>query len=338
MNLNLGPGYVPEFIRNGFCMRLPTAGEGVHKFLFRLARVLHPWRSEERIRDVLHQFARGCGRYVSEREITAAIEDSRADAETPKGQRGCYSRRGGDTVKAPSPWSPVNQKLLRDICLEGPVVGDLKGASPLQFPYSDGPHTEGIVDVVFPGDPWICAAGQKQCDFATKRRAEWRGSLSDQSFIVPSPMKSQNGLTRGGRVSEHAQAAVGPRRFLVVECDFAERNRSGTAEHALAPLIRELRAAKGITTLDMCSSVLWHLAQLAPLTLVVHSGGKSLHGWFCAQDHPEEKLRRFMDYACSLGADPVTWQREQFVRMPDGLRGGYIRQSPIYFNPQTIST
>jgi hypothetical protein len=85
MKLNLGPGYVPEFIRNGFCMRLPTAGEGVHKFLFRLARMLHPWRTEASIRNALHQFARGCGRYVSEREITAAIEDSRAHAWTPKG-------------------------------------------------------------------------------------------------------------------------------------------------------------------------------------------------------------------------------------------------------------
>jgi hypothetical protein len=87
----------------------------------------------------------------------------------------------------------------------------------------------------------------------------------------------------------------------------------------------------------MCASVLWHLAQLAPLTLVVHSGGKSLHGWFYAQDHPDEKLHRFMNYACSLGADGVTWQRE-FVRMPDGLRGGYIRQSPIYYNLEMIST
>ena len=167
-------------------------------------------------------------------------------------------------------------------------MGDLKGASPLQFPYSDGPHTEGIVDVVFPGDPWICAAGTSQCDFATKRRAEWRGSLSDQSFIVPSPMTSQNGLTREGRVSEHAQAAVGPRRFPVIECDFSERNRSGTADSALAPLIRELAAAKGTTTRDMCSSVLWHRAELAPLTLVVHSGGRACTGWFT----PKADLKR----------------------------------------------
>ena len=112
MKLNLGPGYVPEFIRNGFCMRLPTAGEGVHKFLFRLARVLHPWRSEERIRDVLEQFASGCGRYVSEREITAAIEDSRAHAWTPKGRRGCYSRRGKIQSRPP----PYGLRLIKSCC------------------------------------------------------------------------------------------------------------------------------------------------------------------------------------------------------------------------------
>ena len=42
MKLNLGPGYVPKFIRSGFVMSLPTAGEGVHKFLFRLATSAPP--------------------------------------------------------------------------------------------------------------------------------------------------------------------------------------------------------------------------------------------------------------------------------------------------------
>ena len=90
----------------------------------------------------------------------------------------------------------------------------------------------------------------------------------------------------------------------------------------------------------MCAAVLWHLAQFAPLALAVHSGGKSLHGWFPCWGRPEDKLRRFMSRAVSLGADPVTWTRSQFVRMPDGLRpttpSRAKRQSVYYFNPQVL--
>jgi hypothetical protein len=148
-------------------------------------------------------------------------------------------------------------------------------------------------------------------------------------------MTAQTGLTKDGKLSEHSQAAVGPRRFLVVECDFSEKNRTGTADTALAPLIRKL-AAVGITRLDMCAAVLSHLARYAPLALAVHSGGKSIHGWFPCPGQPEDKLRRFMTYAVSLGADDRTWLREQFVRIPDGLRqkpGTPIRQAVFYFNP-----
>jgi hypothetical protein len=86
--------------------------------------------------------------------------------------------------------------------------------------------------------------------------------------------------------------------------------------------------------------VLWHLARLAPLVMVVHSGGKSLHGWFACQGSSEALQLRFMRYAVMLGADPATWTRCQFVRMPDGLRrrpsAFGVRQSVFYFNPNNL--
>jgi hypothetical protein len=68
----------------------------------------------------------------------------------------------------------------------------------------------------------------------------------------------------------------------------------------------------------------------APLVLAVHSGGKSLHGWFFVAGQPDEKIERFFRYAVSLGADPATWTKSQFVRMPDGTRDNGIRQT-VYF-------
>jgi hypothetical protein len=119
-----------------------------------------------------------------------------------------------------------------------------------------------------------------------------------------------HGLTQEGKQSAHALSITGPRRFLVVEFD-----QGHVDEHA---------------------ALLLHLAEFAPLTMAVHSGGKSIHGWFARQDRSGSLLRRFMRYAVSLGADHATWCKSQFVRMPDGLRANGRRQTVLYFDPATI--
>jgi hypothetical protein len=47
-----------------------------------------------------------------------------------------------------------------------------------------------------------------------------------------------------------------------------------------------------------------------------------------------------MRYAVMLGADPATWTRCQFVRMPNGLRrrpkAFGVRQPVFYFNPNNL--
>jgi hypothetical protein len=75
-----------------------------------------------------------------------------------------------------------------------------------------------------------------------------------------------------------------------------------------------------------------HLGRFAPPVCAVHSGGKSLHGWFFVYEQPEEKVRRFFRYAVSLGADPATWTRSQFVRMPDGTRDNGKRQTVFFLS------
>ena len=98
-------------------------------------------------------------------------------------------------------------------------------------------------------------------------------------FIVPSPMTSRTGRTQEGKVSEHTLENTGPRRYLVVEQDQG--------------------------TIDEQASVLIYLAKFAPLAIVVHSGSKSLHGWFYCVGQPEEQLlwfmRQFVDIWCRPG-------------------------------------
>jgi hypothetical protein len=87
---------------------------------------------------------------------------------------------------------------------------------------------------------------------------------------------------------------------------------------------------------DLCASLLLNLPERAPLTLVVYSSGKSLHGWYYCANRSDESLRRFMDFAVSLGADAATWTCSQFVRMPDGLRDNGKRQMVFFFNPAVV--
>ena len=220
--LDLGPGYLPEFIHK-MVEKPPAAGEGAHNFLFDLARVLHPWRTDSQITDILFDYAETCGRYVPDREIADAIDDSRGYAWEP-GTPGIPIQAAKTRQRRP-PWAPVDQNLLRNICLEGIALVDLWEASPIRFEDTHT-YTEEIIEALFPGDPWLCCA-LTEYDFATRRREEWRGQLSSRAFLVPSPMLSKTGLTKDGKVSEHTQVAVGPRQFLVVECDFAEKNRAG---------------------------------------------------------------------------------------------------------------
>jgi hypothetical protein len=122
-------------------------------------------------------------------------------------------------------------------------------------------------------------------------------------------MTATKGLTKDEKKSAHALSNTGPRRFLICEFD------TGTTDAHAALLI--------------------HLAGYAPLVCAVHSGGKSLHGWFLVAGQPEDRVLRFFKYAVSIGADHATWTRSQFVRMPDGTRDNGNRQIVYFlsFNP-----
>ena len=196
-------------------------------------------------------------------------------------------------------------------------------------------HIRGIRLIVFPGNPLLCV-GQSNHEFDTCLREEWRGRLGSMALIVPSPMSARTGSTKdGGKTSKHTLANTGLRRFLIVECDFARVARDGKTPTVFAPLIDKL-GADHIDTLDMGAAVVAHLARSAPLAAAVHTGGKSLHGWFYCAGRDEGRLEKFMRDAVRIGADRATWSRSQFVRMPDGQRDNGKRQVTYYFNPEVV--
>jgi hypothetical protein len=202
----------------------------------------------------------------------------------------------------------LNTEQREAVIASGLGLVDLWEFSPIRVDHNES-RAEEIIDALFPGDPLLCG-GRSNGEFVTRSREEWRGTLAALQLIVPSPMTARIGYTQNGRESAHTLETTGPRRFLIIEQD------SGT--------------------IDDQSAVLLHLAERAPLALAVHSGGKSIHGWFYCAGQPEAKLREFMRCAVSLGADPATWTRSQFVRMPDGTRNCGNRQVVYFFNPGVL--
>lgn len=281
----------------------PRAGGGVHAWLFKMARQLHAHHPAPEIVAMLTTGVAQCGRHVPQREIVSAVQNALACAWTP--------RNGVGSWTAPHParkWPGVNTEQREAIIRDGAKLADLWEVSPVRLEDSDQ-HTETIIDRLFPGNPLLCCGSSKSV-FATEPREDWRGHLASQQLIVPSPMCAPKGLTKDGKESAHTLSNTGPRRFLVCEFD-----QGTTDEHA---------------------AILLHLAAYAPLVMAVHSGNKSLHGWFYVAGSLEEKQHKFMRFAVSLGADPATWIRSQFVRIPDGTRDNGNRQTVFFFNPGLI--
>lgn len=320
------PGTYPAFLQK-LIDNPPTAGSGLHDWLFDCARNLHAHLPAGQIEALLRAKVANCGRPVPDREIKDAIKRSVDFAWQPKGEAGSTAR---PAVNAPpKPDLEKIEKLSRG----GKRLADMWHDSPMWF---ESPQTENIIDLLFPNNPLLCC-GLSAMVFDTRSREEWRGQLANQSFIVPSPMSARTGITQDMKVSAHCKNNTGPRRFLVIEFDFSEYAGKGETrkETEYAPIIRSLNQ-QGITVQDMCASLLLTLNESIPMTLAVSSGGKSIHGWWYCEGVDDDKLQTFWRKALTYGADPKTWLKSQFIRMPDGLRDDGKEQPVLYFNPNIL--
>jgi hypothetical protein len=290
----------------------PEPGKGVHAWICHAAcMALINGTPESKIAPLIEN---EITREPRPNEIEDAIKSAKRFLSRPK--HGKHSQEPKPEPK----WPKVNREQLAKAIEGGPTMQDLRKLSPfplIEFTRARKRTTRAILAALFPGNPLLCIGFSKH-EAVTKPRLEWDAiELSWAEFIVPSPMSKPEGRTKTGKLSPRTEDNTGPRRFLVIESD------DKTLTH------------------DQKAAMLWHLSRFLPLTLVVFSGGKSLHGWFYVQGIPERQLMRFMRYAVSLGADSATWRKYQFVRLPDGERHITRRRSTLqrtlYFNPATIN-
>ena len=78
----------------------PNAGEGVHAWLFKVARYLHRYHSADEIRQTLEDRVAGCGRTVSPHEIIDAVTNSGLCAWQPSGRTA--SERRAEWIASPT--------------------------------------------------------------------------------------------------------------------------------------------------------------------------------------------------------------------------------------------
>lgn len=283
----------------------PKAGEGVHKWIFKLSCRLQQHRKPEDIYEILRFAIDGCGRAVSDRELWEAIHNSKK-----------HSNLGHPKIPVAS-WPAKEPDLVGSIVQNEPFsLVDLWESSPVRLEcgrrHDHDQHCENatfVVDYLFPGDPILCCGGVVDCN--SQRKSNWGKRFHSLSHVVPNPMSHLTGKTASGRISARSLSNTGSRRFLVVEFDQG--------------------------SLDQQACLMCHLALKAPLTMVVFSGNRSLHGWFYCQGTSNQRCRRFMEYAVSLGADSAMWTPCQMARMPFGVRSTGQLQSVLYFRPNVIS-
>lgn len=300
---------IPDWLRDKLATP-PGAGAGIHAWLFSCARQLHAHMPAEAVEATLAACTASAGRRVPAREIRDAVRNSQEGAWRPVAgagakrglespQQSSLEAKGAGGDRWPKPDATARRCRIADVAAEAGIAGlaDLWEASPVR---DEERTADDWLDWLFPEAEWLCLAKAHPAEARSRRREKWSFGPADEcGLVVPSPMTGPSGRGLDGRTSHRCLDNTGPRRWLVVEFD------SGT--------------------IDEQAALHWHFGEAAksagwpPLRLVVHSGGKSLHGWFgpCGE---EAVSRELMAYAVTLGADPATWNRCQLVRLPGGFR------------------
>jgi hypothetical protein len=120
---------LPQFVRD-LLASPPERGGGLNLWLYRVARVLHPYRDSNEIINLLR--AATAGEPIKHGEIERAVERSKAAAWKP-----------GEPCRAPVPaWPTVNQEQRAAIVRDGGGLVDLWEVSPVRFEDNTA-HTEG---------------------------------------------------------------------------------------------------------------------------------------------------------------------------------------------------
>lgn len=134
--------------------------------------------------------------------------------------------------------------------------------------------------------------------------------VENAEYVVSSPLRKPYGLNKHGGQAAHCRDTAGPRRYAVFESD------------------------SGRSVDDQVAVLLWFEKHTGTkLRMMVHTGGKSVHGWFDVRHMSPQEFFNWLKLACEYGADPRMFLPEQKCRAPGGWRAkDSKRQKVLYVN------
>jgi hypothetical protein len=330
------PTWAPIWLRDQ--IESPDCSEGTHPRLRWLAKWLTIYFSEYpgEAERWLYYAAQNCARSVPNGEVNRLL----IWAEGLFGENG--TAKGESSAATLSCRAQTDLDEIYTIAARGPRLEELRESSPEKLSSGAVRNTPRVLgewaNYASQTDPLVCFGADD--NFRTRRLSAVRHLLHIHAQIVPSPMRVQQALTKGGYLSEHSLEGTGERTMLVCEFDFAKV--TPTNKPAIwGPLLVRTEGL-GLTVLDLNAALLAKLATERHLWMVVFSGGKSLQGWFPCRGADETELRKWFNTGPRrLGACSSTWCKSQFVRMPDGSRapnrkGESVRQTIVYYDPKVL--
>jgi hypothetical protein len=322
---------MPQWLRDKLA-NPPSAGTGVHPWLFSVARQLHAHWTPDAITAALRVATERCGRHVSDREIRDAVRNSHAVAWVKGGEKREYRPGADSRTVRPAAEGAASTPFPRPCPArrEAALASGSKEVASLDCLRWQAMNLGGIdflgptwrpavldagdwLDLLFPGAEWLCLSRADLSTAQTRRRQKWAFREHEFTYVVPSPMTAAHGAGLDGRTTSRCLDNTGPRRWLVIEFD------DGTADEqaALHWFLDASAAAAG-----------WPRLRLA-----LHSGGKSLHGWY-GPVTDEAAARELFAYArLTARADLHTWPRCQLVRLPEGINANGNRQAVHFHLP-----
>ncbi len=296
--------------------QIPAPGKGCHPAMMTAANIgiLQGYSPDEVQRAIRAAIPEGGRRKVADSEIKEAVDKAAKDC-TPDDRTG-RPRRPFTPPATPKP-KVDGSKLLQAIITRSPDAMELNfwELSPVKL--APEPVNDWLTllselyqpeDILFIGDTY-----DKQVDTAANHAERMAANGCAKPYIITNPLTGQQHETGSGTLSYRCDAAVKDFRFTVVEHDAL----SETEQLAFwLTVIRE---------------------KLLDVAVLLHSGGKSFHGWIRvnatdATDYRSKvaELWRFLE---PMGFDKATRNPARLSRLAGHTRENGKVQWLHYLNP-----
>ncbi len=299
-----------------------SGGGGCHTALLGASNHgVHAGLSDEEIFKSLRNNTHG-SRTVPDREIWDAIKRARSDYETDGGnkayKKGSVSKKKGYQRQ---PAVTVNGDAFIENAMQqahekhGAISNEtLRQLSPVELNIDVEDEATFLLSALYEPDDVLYIGDTYGKTVASV--AEWiaNPNLTDHPHIIPNPMTGEIGKTKTGKDSYRSDACVKQFRFAVVEFDDRQR------EEQLA---------------------FW-LTTTLPVSAIIDSGGKSLHGLVRVEIANREDWEKHIEQMLfsilkQLGTDPACKNEARLSRLP-----GHFRQEKkafqrlLYLSPEGV--